>query len=393
MFKFRKTAEEKVLADINKEPTKKERREQSAEEAKMRDDFDLDTALNDPAFVEFLAQYPKEELETIDMSEHNEALIDRFVLFKSKDSLSKAMKDVFSQQVELESGVNVSEDLDSVDEYFSKMVVENPEKFKEIMGSRNMFEKSVAELEKTQNEIKEILGDLNKSELETKIEDLSYAKSLNFFNTLFNKEARQEKRDILDKYGLSKADLKQALEIEIAKVDTLDEVQRIQEAVLKQFLDAQDNLLSKEFEPLQKAREKALQKIKTELTSVKRKKIENVEVGDIDAIADKIRMVKESGNYVPEYQKDLDALEENLSAMVQKLLQEKLEKAVVSLGKNKISTLEKSINNVFDQMTARGLRTPENNELVLEKLEELAEKTKSLPKKLLIKRMIIKLNK
>jgi len=381
-----------TLKEINKEPDRKERKESKEARKKEEEDFDIDEALNNPEFVEFLAKFP--DAESLELTNNDEKVKERYFRFKDQKELSKALKGVFVGQIEVESGFKMKEgDFEGVDEHIGQMSIEDPGRFEKILNSKRMFERSVAELQKTQGEVKEILGKLDKAGIEKKVEELTYVKKNGFFKALFNKEIRDKKKDILEKYEIDADAVKEALETEKSKVKTLGEIEKVQEAVLKQFLKAQQELLSKEFEPLQQARQKVLEKVMESLAIIDAKPKDKVEVGEVDAVAEKLRMIKASGNYVPEYQNDLDMLEKDLQEMTQNLLQGKLDQAVEAFGDNKISTLEKSLKNIFDKMTARGLNTGENKRLVIEKLENLADKETSVAKKLLIKRMIIKINK
>ena len=381
-----------TLKEINRQPDRKEKKETAEARKKEEEEFNLDEALNNSEFVEFLAKFP--DAENLKMTDNNEKIQERYFRFKDQKELSKSLKGVFVGQIELESGQKMTpEDFSSVDEYISRMAIEKKEKFEKVLNSKKMFERSISELQKTQSEVQEILGKLAKSDIEKKIEELTYVKKNGFFKTLFNKEARDRKKDILEKYDISSESVKEALSTEKQKIETLGKIDAVQEAVLKQFLKAQQELLSKEFEPLQEARKKVLEKIMDSLAIIDAKPKDKVEIGEVDSVAEKLRKVKASSNYIPEYQKDLDTLEADLQKMTQELLQSKLDQTISSSEDNKISTLEKNLQETFSKMTARGLQTSENKRLVIEKLEELANKETSMPKKLLIKRVIIKLNK
>ena len=386
-----KSDEEKILATINKQPDREEIKEEEKSKKEAEEEFDLDEALNEPAFVDFLAKFP--DAETMEMVEGNKKIMERYFTFKDQKQLSKALKGVFVNQINLESGVQMNEgEFDNVDEYIEKMSIEDQGRFEKVLKSKQMFERSIEELQKTQLEIKEILGKLNKSDLQEKIKDLKYVKSNNFIKTLFDKEARDKKKGILEKYEISGSDAKEALEIETKKVETLEKLESLQQVVLKQFVKAQETLLSKELEPLQEARQKVLEKIMSDLAIVDGKN-EKANVEELDKVAEKIRSVEASGNYIPEYEENLEMLKKDLEEMTKKLLERKIEETVLSFTNNKISTLEASLQITFEKMTGRGLKTPENKELVLKKLMDLAEAEKSLPKKLLIKRIIIKFKK
>lgn len=386
-----KSDEEKILDTINKQPDRKGRKEEKESKKEAEEEFDLDEALNEPAFVDFLAKFP--DAETMEMVEGNKKIMERYFTFKDQKQLSKALKGVFVNQINLESGVQMNEgEFDNVDEYIEKMSIEDQGRFEKVLKSKQMFERSIEELQKTQLETKEILGKLNKSDLQEKIKDLKYVKSNNFIKTLFDKEARDKKKGILEKYEISGSDAKEALEIETKKVETLEKLESLQQVVLKQFVKAQETLLSKELEPLQEARQKVLEKIMSDLAIVDGKN-EKANVEELDKVAEKIRSVEASGNYIPEYEKNLEMLKKDLEEMTKKLLERKIEETVLSFTNNKISTLEASLQITFEKMTGRGLKTPENKELVLKKLVDLAEAEKSLPKKLLIKRIIIKFKK
>jgi len=381
-----------TLKDINRQPDRREKKENMEARKKEEREFDLDEALNNPGFVEFLAKFP--DAENLKMTDNDEKIQERYFRFKDQKELSKSLKAVFVGQIELESGMKMTqEDFSSVDEYISQLSIEKTDKFEAVLNSKKMFERSISELQKTQSEIQEILGKLAKTDIEKKVEELTYVRKNGFFKTLFNKEARERKKDILEKYDISSESVKEALSTEKQKIETLDKIDAVQEAVLKQLLKAQQELLSKEFEPLQEAREKVLEKIMDSLYIIAAKPKDEVGVEEVDAVAEKLRMVKASGNYIPEYQNKLNVLEKDLQEMTQNLLQEKLDQAIATLEDNKISTLEKSLGDIFDKMTARGLNTVENKKLVIEKLKDLANKEASMPKKLLIKRMIIKINK
>lgn len=386
-----KSDEEKILDTINKQPDRKGRKEEKESKKEAEEEFDLDEALNEPAFVDFLAKFP--DAETMEMVEGNKKIMERYFTFKDQKQLSKALKGVFVNQINLESGVQMNEgEFDNVDEYIEKMSIEDQGRFEKVLKSKQMFERSIEELQKTQLETKEILGKLNKSDLQEKIKDLKYVKSNNFIKTLFDKEARDKKKGILEKYEISGSDAKEALEIETKKVETLEKLESLQQVVLKQFVKAQETLLSKELEPLQEARQKVLEKIMSDLAIVDGKN-EKANVEELDKVAEKIRSVEASGNYIPEYEENLEMLKKDLEEMTKKLLERKIEETVLSFTNNKISTLEASLQITFEKMTGRGLKTPENKELVLKKLMDLAEAEKSLPKKLLIKRIIIKFKK
>jgi hypothetical protein len=388
---MKKSDEEKILDTINKQPDRKEKKEEKESKKEAEEEFDLDEALNEPAFVDFLAKFP--DAETMEMVEGNKKIMERYFAFKDQKQLSKALKGVFVNQINLESGVQMNEgEFDNVDEYIEKMSIEDQGRFEKVLKSKQMFERSIEELQKTQLETKEILGKLNKSDLQEKIKDLKYVKSSNFIKTLFDKEARDKKKGILEKYEISGSDAKEALEIETKKVETLEKLESLQQVVLKQFVKAQETLLSKELEPLQEARQKVLEKIMSDLAIVDGKN-EKANVEELDKVAEKIRSVEASGNYIPEYEENLEMLKKDLEEMTKKLLERKIEETVLSFTNNKISTLEASLQTTFEKMTGRGLKTPENKELVLKKLMDLAEAEKSLPKKLLIKRIIIKFKK
>lgn len=391
MFKFRKTEQDKILEDINKQPDRAERKEEKEAKKEIEKNFDLDTALNDSGFTEFLAKYP--DAENLEMAENNKTIQERYLRFKDQVNLSETLKKIFVGQIKLESGIEMkNEDFDDVNNYIELMAIEDPKRFDKVLNSKKMLERSIQEIQKTQIEIEEVLGKLSKNDIEKKIEDLEYAKSQNLFKRIFNKEARQKREDILEKYNISPNDLKEALSIESGKIDTLEKLDSIQEAILKQFTDAQEKLISKELQPLQEARQKVLEKILGELAIIDAKG-EEAEIGDLDKVAEKIKKVEDSGNYIPEYQENLEIIKKDLEEMTQKLLSQKIEDTLSSFSDNKISTLETNLKKTFEKITTRGLNTEENKIMIMEKLKDLANSEKSMAKKLLIRRIIIKFQK
>lgn len=383
---------EETLAQINKQPDRKEQKEVIRNRKIEEENFVLDEALNDPGFVEFLGQFP--DADNIEMTDNNIELRERYFRFKDQKGLSESLRTIFIGQIKQESGVQLSpEDFANVDDYVKNMAINEVERFEKVVGSKRMLERSIVEIQKTNEEIKAVLGDFNKEDINQKIKDLVFAEQNGFFRTLFNREVREKKQDILEKYNISNKEVSDVLDLEIDKVATLEQAESVQRAIIEQFTKAQETLLSKELAPLQEARQKVLNKILDDLAILDDMHADEVEIKDLDKVAETLRTVEASGNYVPEYQESIQKLREDLERMTSELLQQKLEEAIAALGKNTISTLEQSLQTTLETMTSRGLKTEENRKLVMQKLKEIASAEPNRAKKILIKRIIIKYNK
>jgi hypothetical protein len=129
-----------TLKEINKQPDRKERKETAEARKKEEEEFDLDEALNNPEFVEFLAKFP--DAENLKMTDNDEKIQERYFRFKDQKELSKSLKTVFVGQIELESGMKMTqEDFSSVDEYISQLSIEKTDKFEAVLNSKKMFER------------------------------------------------------------------------------------------------------------------------------------------------------------------------------------------------------------------------------------------------------------
>lgn len=128
--------------------------EKQTEGIKSNEVFDIDKALNEKGFVEFLAKHP--DAEILDMND-GEKISKRFDTFKSKETVKKELKNLYSNKIQAELGVKLEgNDLTAIDVHIEKQALENPDEIeilKDRISTFSEFPKVISELEHVINEL------------------------------------------------------------------------------------------------------------------------------------------------------------------------------------------------------------------------------------------------
>lgn len=110
---------------------------------------DIDKALNTKGFAEFLAQHP--DAEEFDMNDEG-AINKRFEVFESKGIVSKEIKELYSGHIEKEMGIKLDKnDLASIDKHIEEQAINNPDEVINLREQLYFFKelpKKIAESEK-----------------------------------------------------------------------------------------------------------------------------------------------------------------------------------------------------------------------------------------------------
>lgn len=124
---------------------------------------DIDKALNTKGFAEFLAQHP--DAEEFDMNDEG-AINKRFEVFESKGIVSKEIKELYSGHIEKEMGIKLDKnDLASIDKHIEEQAINNPDEVVKLKAQLDSFKelpKQIAELEKQLAELGKV-DDLSKN--------------------------------------------------------------------------------------------------------------------------------------------------------------------------------------------------------------------------------------
>ncbi len=128
---------------------------------------DIDKALNTKGFAEFLAQHP--DAEEFDMNDEG-AINKRFEVFESKGIVSKEIKELYSGHIEKEMGIKLDKnDLASIDKHIEEQAINNPDEVVKLKAQLDSFK----ELPKQIEELEKQLGKLgNADNLSERLESL-----------------------------------------------------------------------------------------------------------------------------------------------------------------------------------------------------------------------------
>jgi len=383
--------------EINKGPTRAERKEDRGRREETLESFTVDEAMRQPGFADFLAEFG--DAETLDLSDDNPVIAERYVMFTEKIILGESLKGVYSEHVRADLGISIDGSvLEEIDVRLSKRAAADPEGFKKALESRRKFEKAAQSVRESQAEIEELLVGIDKTGLETKVEDLELAKSQHLLKRMFSSEARKTREDILKKYDLHSDHLGDVLSSSKTDLETLKKLSAVQKALYEECAEAQKSLFKDEVGPLQQIRKKVLLEVNRELTEIRGSTDPSVE--NLNKVAATIRKIRASTgtaggvmNYAKGLEADLDTLEQELKINTERVVQVAIENVSKSMTKRTLTEVEVAINATMSKMTKDGLDSPENRALFVRKIEDLANAEKDMAKKLLLRRMAIKLKK
>ncbi len=119
--------------------------------------LDLDKALNTAGFPEFLTQYKDGGLEPTE--ENGPEIQTRFELFLVKDKAAKKLKDFYKNEVFRETKVKLSDqDLAVLEAELSDKIINDRERFQEIMERLEASESSRKDVTEAETKIKQLTG-------------------------------------------------------------------------------------------------------------------------------------------------------------------------------------------------------------------------------------------
>jgi len=121
-------------------------------------EFDIDAALNEKGFAEFLAA--REDAEDFDIDDA-ESVENRFNIFVQKEGVKKNLKALYANQINREFDITLNvDDLKSVDAHFEKEALKNSDLVMKTHGKLELFERLPKDILKLEGE----LGKLGKAE-------------------------------------------------------------------------------------------------------------------------------------------------------------------------------------------------------------------------------------
>jgi hypothetical protein len=108
-------------------------KDKAVETKEKKPAFDIDKALNNHRFVDFIAHHP--DSESLPMDETSGPELERlFTTFESKEIVGKKMKELFRDEIRKNLGVELgAADLQSIDTYLESQAIEDPELMRELL--------------------------------------------------------------------------------------------------------------------------------------------------------------------------------------------------------------------------------------------------------------------
>jgi hypothetical protein len=406
-------------------PTPPGGRVPTPEAAATEQEFNIDEALNTKGFPEFLAQFPDSASVVDDVEEIGR----RFEAFENKAELAKNMRELFKQQIQEETGLKLNDkELAAIDDLIGKEAINNPDRIGEVAEMVDDYRGNAEDIAKMEVEIQKYGGDAGVAakivEMKgdySKLRDIDMSRLVHYVDVieatsegLFSffgstkreaSNALRERKALGQKYGIksgwdgmfSHGEYNEKLEklereikfIEdavVAKATAAKEFKRLKSEVMEGFLPVA--------EVMKVAKTRAQDRLKAMLVDVGKdftlKKADEAE----DFLA-KLQEASAAGNTNYLEGIDADKFTNDLNMVIETKVEEQLIDAVKKspIASGSLSALEKALEKFSSQEKIGSREGDEVKVFIKETLDViLADTTTPVPKKILINRIIAKLN-
>jgi hypothetical protein len=289
----------------------------------------LDRSGEEGTFIHFITKDPNYPLHGTDNEKQtfldNAITGENYILFMRVTQASKQTAEVYKTQIKFESEVVLPASF-QLDEKIQRQITAiyytDPDKFNAILKSQEAFEKSVTKLQQTEVELKNILENQSKLSITTQKSDLETAGKINIIERIFNKAKAKQRKDILQKHGVSADELSQAIKIQGDKLEKIEQIEKIQKKLFEKLQEAQRKVIT-DLTILQDSRQEVLEVMRDRLA--RDNKISSYVTQKRSHVAIKRRFI--SLNYDATILQDREVeLENKLGRLVNTLITDKITK-------------------------------------------------------------------